>query len=239
MISIRKSVFLEFLGSVLAVAKEAPVDLTPNSLTIRTMNVERTTGVISELPKDVCIDFSVEKEEEIALDISSMYQTINSLWWNPVMRLRVDENKLVVDAEKIKFKYSLLAPYLVQKLPKIKEEEYPATVQIDTEDLRKFLKSLPTKAPELRISVEDSKFILQAEDSENNIEARAEITDGEISGENVRTKINRSYIDGILRYVKKGPMTIHLHGENPLKIECKIIEEMVPVTYFIAPIYEV
>jgi len=239
MISVRKSVFLEFLGSILAVVKEAPIDLTPNSLVVHGMNLERTVGVRSGLPKDICINFTVENEEEIALDVGNIYSTLNSLWWNPVLSIKKEENKLLIDAERIKFKYSLLAPYLVQKLPNIKEDEYPASVQIDVDTFRKFMKSLPSKVPELRMSVEDSKFILQAEDTDNNIEAQAEITEGKINGERVQTKINRSYIDGILRYVKKGPMTIYLHAENPLKIECRIVEEMVPVTYYIAPIYEV
>ena len=81
MLSVRKSVFLEFLGSILAVVKEAPVDLTPNSLVVHGMNLERTVGVRSKLPKDICINFTVEEEEEIALDVGNIYSTLNSLWW--------------------------------------------------------------------------------------------------------------------------------------------------------------
>ncbi|HHN81437.1 MAG TPA: proliferating cell nuclear antigen (pcna) [Methanomicrobia archaeon] len=209
---------ISVIGSII---EEAPLKLTPDGLTLRAMDPSHISLIDLELPKDQFIEYSIDQERVVGIDVDEMSRVMGRSKPTDIMIIRADEdaNKLFitfVGESKRRFGLPIID---TPEQSKLKMPNFPtsAIVGIDASVFKDGIKDASIVADHITLEAMEGAFVMRAEGDIGDIESNIEedtLVEFKLQ-EPCKSTFNLSYLADVSGSIT-GPITLELGGDSPL-----------------------
>ncbi|MEK6981337.1 MAG: proliferating cell nuclear antigen (pcna) [Candidatus Micrarchaeota archaeon] len=227
------------IDSIASLVEEGVFEVKKDGLQLKAMDPSQISMVSFTMPKSAFVEYSVEEETKLGLDISQFVNILARGKKGEKAELTLEEGRLVVkfftDKRKRTFKVPILD--IGSGLSKELKIDYANYARINADALKEALKDAKLVSSHVRLILEPNAFIVDVKGEGGDV--RAEFEKGDEVSEiqtAVQTKATfpLQYLEDIVKAASgSSPVTINLETDRPLKVEYDI--EKAKVVYYLAP----
>ena len=230
----------ESISVISELVNEARFKIGPDGIELVAMDPANVAMVIFKLLSSCFVEYDVNKEFKIAIDLSRLKQVLRRTKPNDVLSLDIEEDKLKIQLKSNTTRvFSLPIIELEEKEQKIPQLSFPVTIKTKSEVLSSAIEDAGIVAESVSFIVEPNKFSLQAEGDLNK--AIIDMKQGEEtnivsdSKEKIKSKYSVEYLKKMVNGSKLADkVTIQFNKDYPLKLEYKEIDKVV-ISFVLAP----
>ena len=223
----------ESISVISELVNEARFKIGPDGIELVAMDPANVAMVIFKLLSSCFVEYDVNKEFKIAIDLSRLKQVLRRAKPNDVLSLDIEEDKLKIQLKSNTTRvFSLPIIELEEKEQKIPQLSFPVTIKTKSEVLSSAIEDAGIVAESVSFIVEPNKFSLQAEGDLNK--AIIDMKQGEEtnivsdSKEKIKSKYSVEYLKKMVNGSKLADkVTIQFNKDYPLKLEYKEIDKVV------------
>ncbi|MFH1591232.1 MAG: proliferating cell nuclear antigen (pcna) [archaeon] len=220
---------------------EARFKVTKDAIELVAMDPANVAMVIFKLLSSAFTEYQIEKDTEIAINMSNLKQILRRVGSNDTVILELaDGNKLkIVMKSGTTRTFHIPLIELEDKVQKIPALEFPITVETSSSTLSDAVEDADIVAESLTFGVEPGKFTVEAEGDLNK--ASIELVEDNVT--KVKTKgtdkIKARYsIEYLKKMISGGKLAdrvlINFSTDYPLKLEYKAMDKLL-LTFILAP----
>lgn len=218
---------------------EAKFTVTKEALEMVAMDPANVAMVIFKLLASTFTEFNVEKEENIAINLSNLKQVLRRAKSNDMVTLESAEGKL-----KIQFKsdtvrtFSIPLIELEDKEQRVPELKFPVTITTPSSVLSEAVSDVDVVAESVTMVGDDQKLVVSAEGDLSK--AKIEINAGEETQiksptEKTKAKYSIEYLKKMIDGAKLADkVSIQFNSDYPLKLEYKTVDKVM-LSFILAP----
>jgi len=230
----------ESISVISELVNEARFKIGPDGIELVAMDPANVAMVIFKLLSSCFVEYDVNKEFKIAIDLSRLKQVLRRTKPNDVLSLDIEEDKLKIQLKSNTTRvFSLPIIELEEKEQKIPQLSFPVTIKTKSEVLSSAIEDAGIVAESVSFIAEPNKFSLQAEGDLNK--ATIDMKQGEEtnivsdSKEKIKSKYSVEYLKKMVNGSKLADkVTIQFNKDYPLKLEYKEIDKVV-ISFVLAP----
>lgn len=230
----------ESISVISELVNEARFKIGPDGIELVAMDPANVAMVIFKLLSSCFVEYDVNKEFKIAIDLSRLKQVLRRTKPNDVLSLDIEEDKLKIQLKSNTTRvFSLPIIELEEKEQKIPQLSFPVTIKTKSEVLSSAIEDAGIVAESVSFIAEPNKFSLQAEGDLNK--AIIDMKQGEEtnivsdSKEKIKSKYSVEYLKKMVNGSKLADkVTIQFNKDYPLKLEYKEIDKVV-ISFVLAP----
>jgi len=230
----------ESISVISELVNEARFKIGPDGIELVAMDPANVAMVIFKLLSSCFVEYDVNKEFKIAIDLSRLKQVLRRTKPNDVLSLDIEEDKLKIQLKSNTTRvFSLPIIELEEKEQKIPQLSFPVTIKTKSEVLSSAIEDADIVAESVNFIAEPNKFSLQAEGDLNK--ATIDMKQGEEtnivsdSKEKIKSKYSVEYLKKMVNGSKLADkVTIQFNKDYPLKLEYKEIDKVV-ISFVLAP----
>ncbi|MHC1599124.1 MAG: proliferating cell nuclear antigen (pcna) [Candidatus Methanofastidiosia archaeon] len=209
---------ISIIGSII---EEAPLKFTAEALTLRAMDPSHISLIDLELPKDQFIEYSIDNERVIGIDVDEMARVMSRSKPTDIMIIKADEdaNKIFitfVGESKRRFGLPIID---TPEQSQLKLPDFPTSsiVGIDASLFKDGIKDASIVADHITLETTEEAFIMGAEGDIGDIETKIEkdsLVEFKLQ-ETCRATFNLSYLADVSSSIT-GPITLELGLDAPI-----------------------
>ena len=232
--------FKASIDAITSLVEEGVFEITKAGIYLKAMDPSQISMVSFSMPKEAFVEFNVEEERKIGLDIEQLSSVLARGGRGEKVELGAEDGRFVVRFVGEKKKRTFKIPILdigegMQKEPKI---EYKNLVKITAEAFREVLKDAKLVSSHIKLSLTPAEFVAEVKGDSGDARAEFEKDSADIAelkaGADAKATFPLQYLEDI---TKASPgnevVTIFIETDRPLKIEYKILGAS--VKYYLAP----
>ena len=221
---------------------EGRFKITKDAIELIAMDPANVAMVIFRLLSSAFVEYSIDKETEIAVNLSSMKQILRRAKSSDTLVMELQENKLIMQLRGNTTRtFSLPLLELEEGTQKVPDLKFPLMIETSNELLNSSIEDADVVGESVNFIVEGKKFLISSKGDLSNAEII--IKEGDV------TKITTDTQDTIkakysIEYLKKmiggskvagdGKVLVQFNKDYPLKIEYKTINR-VQLSFILAP----
>ena len=219
---------------------ESRIKITPNAIELIAMDPANVAMVIFKLLSSAFVEYKVEKEVEIAINLSNLKQVLRRAKPDDTLTLDLsEEGKLnVILKGKTTRTFSLATIEIEEKEQKVPDLKFPVTIETTSTILGDAIGDVDIVAESVSFIVEGKKFIIRAEGdlSKANIEIDADKeTTIKADADGVKAKYSIEYLKKMINGGKlANKVKIQFNKDYPLKLEYTEVDKVM-LSFILAP----
>ncbi|MFC1801091.1 proliferating cell nuclear antigen (pcna) [Nanoarchaeota archaeon] len=218
---------------------EAKFSVTQQGLELVAMDPANVAMVIFKLLAPTFVEYQVEKDQEIAINLSNLKQVLRRAKSNDIVILEIEEGKL-----KIQFKgdsvrtFSIPIIELEEKEQRIPDLQFPITIETSSSVLAEAVSDVDVVAESVSFLGDANRLMISAEGDLSK--AKIEISAGEDTQiKSTMDKIKAKYSIEYLKKMMDGAklanrVSIYFNNDYPLKLEYKTVDRVM-LSFILAP----
>lgn len=211
-----------------------------NAVELVAMDPANVAMVIYKLLSSSFVEYKVENETEIAINLTSLKQVLKRAKPSDMISLELEENKLKVLLKGVTTRtFFLPIIELEESSQKVPELKFPVTIQMQSAMLVDAIEDVDIVAESVSFSAERSKLVISAEGDLSK--AKIEIAEddqtkilSDAAGV-VKSKYSIEYLKKMIQGAKiADDVTVQFSKDYPLKLEFKAMNK-VQLAFILAP----
>lgn len=211
-----------------------------NAIELVAMDPANVAMVIFKLLSSSFVEYKVEQETEIAINLTSLKQVLKRAKPSDMISLEMEENKLKILLKGVTTRtFYLPIIELEENSQKIPELKFPVTIHMQSSMLVDAIEDVDIVAESVSFIAEKSKFIVSAEGDLSK--AKIEISEddqtkilSEAAGQ-VKSKYSIEYLKKMIQGAKLADeVSVQFSKDYPLKLEFKSMNK-VQLAFILAP----
>ncbi|MBN2567081.1 proliferating cell nuclear antigen (pcna) [Candidatus Woesearchaeota archaeon] len=230
----------ESISIISELVNEARIKVTGSAIELVAMDPANVAMVIFKLLSSSFVEYKVEKDQEIAINLSNLKQILRRAKPNDVLSLEVVENKLKVTLKSGTVRtFSLPIIDIEEREQKIPSLTFPVDIQMPSSVLLEAVEDADIVAESVSFVAEPKKLVIDAEGDLSK--AQIEIRDNNHTritvegGSEVRSKYSIEYLKKMIQGAKLAEnVSIRFNKDYPLKIDFTEVDK-VSLSFILAP----
>ena len=220
---------------------EGRFKITPNAIELVAMDPANVAMVIFKLFSSAFTEYKVDKEVEIAINLSNLKQILRRAGPNDMLSLELDpQNKLRIQLKGDSVRtFNLPLIELEEKQQKIPDLSFPITIETASSVLNSAVEDADIVSESITLSAEPKRFTVLAEGDLS--QAHIDIPEGKTTKikttgtEKVKAKYSIEYLKKMISASKiSDNVTIQFNKDYPLKLEYKAVDRVL-LSFILAP----
>lgn len=220
---------------------EACFKVKPDAIELVAMDPANVAMVIFKLLSSTFIEYNVENEVEIAINLNNLKQILRRAKPNDMLTMEMsDGNKLKITLKGNTTRtFSLPIIELDEREQKVPELSFPVSVKLSTDMFNEAIEDVDIVAESVNFIAESNKFTVEAEGDLSK--AKIEIVAGDNatitsdSADKIKAKYSIEYLKKMIGGSKLAPeVTLHFNKDYPLKLEYKAVDKLL-LSFILAP----
>lgn len=220
---------------------EARFKITKNGIELIAMDPANVAMVIFKLFSSCFVDFKLEHEEEIALNLTNLRQILKRAKPNDMLTLELEgTSKLVIrlkSATTRTFKIPIID--IDEKEQRVPELNFAITVKMPSAIFNEAIEDVDVVAESVSLVGEPKKFTIKAEgdlsDVKIELEPGEEVKINTDSEDPVKAKFSIEYLKKMISASKlSNNMILYFNTNYPLKLEYSVMDK-VQLSFILAP----
>ncbi len=219
---------------------EARLKISKDGIELVAMDPANVAMVIFKLLSSAFTEFSIEKDENLAINLNNLKQILRRAKPNDMVSLELDESKLKIQlrSESVRT-FSIPIIDLEEKEQRIPQLNFPVLVEINSVHLSEAIEDADIVAEAVSFMAEPQKFIIRAEGdlSSVNVEMK-ESSDTKVTlegKEKIKAKYSVEYLKKMMQGAKLADkVKVQFNRDYPLKIEYNTIDKVL-LSFILAP----
>ncbi len=220
---------------------EARFKITTNAIELIAMDPANVAMVIFKLLSSAFVEYQLEKEMEIAINLSNFKQIMKRVKPNDLLTLEVTaKNKLQITlAGNTKRTFSLPIIDLEEREQRIPDLQFPIIVSCPSDVLNDAIGDVDIVGESVSFAVDNGKFIISAEGDLTDATIAIEESENLKIITETKDKIKAKYSIEYLKKMIEGSkiasnVKIQFNKDYPLKLEYKSVDKVM-ITFILAP----
>jgi len=231
----------ESINIISDLVNEARFKITPDAIELVAMDPANVAMVIFKLLSSSFTEYNVNKDIEIAINLTNLRQILRRASPSDMLSLELDpENKLKIRLKGTSTRtFSLPLIDIEEKEQKIPDLKFPVKIQTTAQILNDAIEDADIVAESVSFLAEPKKFTVHAEGDLN--QARIDIKEGEgtkidINGsEKINAKYSIEYLKKMINGAKIADnVIIQFNKDYPLKLDYKTVDKVM-LSFILAP----
>ena len=221
---------------------EGRFKITKDAIELIAMDPANVAMVIFRLLSSSFVEYKIEKETEIAVNLSNMKQILRRTKANDTLVMELKENKLIMQLRGNTTRtFSLPLLDLESTNQKIPDLKFPLIIETNSELLNEAIEDADVVGESVNFIVEGKKFIISSKGDLSN--AEIVIKEGDNTKitidtqDTIRAKYSIEYLKKMVGGAKlagDGKVLIQFNKDYPLKVEYKTLNK-VQIAFILAP----
>ncbi len=230
----------ESITVISELVNEARLKVTKEAVEIIAMDPANVAMVIFKLLNSSFVEYKVDKEESIAINLSNLKQILRRAKPTDIVSIELEQGKLKIQlkGENIRTFFMPLIEF-EEKEQKIPDLKFPVNVQTTSLLFSEVIEDADTVAESVILSIEKDKLNVYAGDglSRAHIEIKADDNTKIVneSKDKVQAKYSIEYLKKMIGGSKlANSVTLQFSKDYPLKVDYKAIDRMA-LSFILAP----
>ncbi len=217
---------------------EGTFKITKEGIELVAMDPANVAMVIFKLLSSSFVEYDLEKEVELAINLNSLKQVLRRVGGNEILTLELKDNRLRVEFKsRTKRTFELPIIDMEEKEQKVPNLEFPVTVAIDSSVLNQAIEDADVVAESVSLVAEPGKFSVVAEGDLSR--ASLEIEGSEDAKIVAETKVKAKYSIEYLKKIIAGSkisdkVVIMFNKDYPLRVDYKVLNK-IDLGFILAP----
>jgi len=236
---IEKKILKEAIETIVPVTDEACLQITNEGLNLKAVDPASVAFCDFSLQKNAFEQYTIDEPKTVGMNFAKLLDMI-SVGGKEEVELKMDGmDKLKIKNGSLSYALSLPDADTLRKEPNIPELEFPASVEIGTDDLKRAIRAAKELGDAIVFGVEQDNFYIEAENEMDKVrmqlskEQLVSLTAGE---QPVVSQFSTDYLSDISKgFGSVESVKIGLGKDHPLKIGFEIAEGLGKVSYLVAP----
>ncbi|MBU0756985.1 MAG: proliferating cell nuclear antigen (pcna) [Nanoarchaeota archaeon] len=233
-------IFKDSVSIISDLVTEAQFKITKDSIDLVAMDPANVAMVIFKLLSSAFTEYSVEKEQKIALNLNNLKQILRRTGANDILTMELHENKFKLTLKSNTTRtFFLPIIELEEREQKIPELNFPVSIETNSSILNEAIEDVDIVAESVSFIAEKGKFIVSAEGDLS--QARIEIVSDDDTDiktdtpDTVKAKYSIEYLKKMIQGSKLSPKAvINFNKDYPLKLNYSVVDKMV-MSFILAP----
>jgi proliferating cell nuclear antigen len=229
------------IAIVSELVNEARFKITKDAIELVAMDPANVAMVVYKMLSSAFTEYKVEKDTEIAINMSNLKQILRRVGTNDILTLEVaDSNKLKITMKATTTRtFQIPLIELEEKEQKVPSLKFAASVETASDILNDAVEDADIVAESLTFGVDSGKFVVEAEGDMNKavIELAGD-KDTKITSEGkekVKARYSIEYLKKMIAAGKLDPKaSIQFSNDYPLKLEYKVVDKLL-LSFILAP----
>ena len=231
----------ESISIISDLVNEARFKITPNAIELVAMDPANVAMVVFKLLSSTFTEYDVNKDTEIAINLSNLKQVLRRASPKDMLTLELDDgNRLKVTLKSNTTRtFNLPIIELEEKEQKVPDLKFPVTIKTSSSILNEAIADVDVVGESVAFIAEPKKFTLHAEGDLN--QAKIDIKEDDEtkistnSDEKVRAKYSIEYLKKMINGSKlSDDVVIQFNKDYPLKLEYKTVDKVM-LSFILAP----
>ena len=232
--------FKDSVSIIYDLVSEAQFKITKDSIYLVAMDPANVAMIIFKLLSSSFTEYSVEKEQKIALNLNNLKQILRRTGPNDVMIMEMHDNKFKITLKSNTTRtFYLPIIDLEEREQKVPELNFPVSIETNASILNEAIEDVDIVAESVSFIAQKDKLTISAEGdlSKANIEIKSdEETDIKSDTENIiKAKYSIEYLKKMIQGGKLAPkVTINFNRDYPLKLNYVVMNKLM-MSFILAP----
>ena len=231
----------ESISIISDLVNEARFKITPNAIELVAMDPANVAMVIFKLLSSTFTEYDVNKDIEIAINLSNLKQVMRRISPKDMMTLEMSaDNRLKIELKSNNVRtFNLPLIELEEKEQKVPDLKFPITIKTSSSILNEAIADVDIVGESVAFIAEPKKFTLQAEGDLN--QAKIEIKEDDNtkvstnSDAQVKAKYSIEYLKKMINGSKlSDDVVVQFNKDYPLKLEYKAVDKVM-LSFILAP----
>ena len=231
----------ESISIISDLVNEARFKVTSNAIELVAMDPANVAMVIFNLLSSSFTEYDVQKDTEIAINLSNLKQVLRRASSRDMLTIELDhENRLKIQLKSSTIRtFNLPIIEIEDKEQKVPDLKFPVTIKTSSSILNEAIADADVVGESVSFIAEPKKLTLQAEGDLN--QAKIEIKEDDltkitISGtEKIKAKYSVEYLKKMINGSKlSDEVIIQFNKDYPLKLEYKSLDKVM-LSFILAP----
>ena len=229
----------ESINALSTLLTEAVFKVTKSGLELRAMDAANVAMADMKLLASAFRTFEVEKDIEIALNLSDLTSILKRSKGTDSVTLELKDNQLLVEMKggtKRSFNLPLLDIKQDQKIPSL---DFPVSIKIKTEAIEDGISDAEIVGDAVILEADPDSFVMRAEGNNRKAEVRIEKGNDLLIELKAKDHVKSIFpLDYLKKFIKAAKLckeaTLHLGNEYPMKIDFKVLDK-IQLSFILAP----
>ncbi|MBN2421719.1 proliferating cell nuclear antigen (pcna) [Candidatus Woesearchaeota archaeon] len=232
--------FKDSVSIISDLVSEAQFKITKDSIDLVAMDPANVAMVIFKLLGSAFTEYSVEKEQKIALNLNNLKQILRRSGANDILTMELHENKFKLTLKSNTTRtFFLPIIELEEKEQKIPELNFPVTITTNVDILNEAIEDADIVAESVSFIAQKDNFIISAEGDLSQVKVEIKQDERtEIKSETeeiVRAKYSIEYLKKMIQGSKLAPnVNINFSKDYPLKLSYQLMNKLM-MNFILAP----
>jgi len=231
----------ESISIISDLVNEARFKITPNAIELVAMDPANVAMVIFKLLSSTFTEYDVNKDIEIAINLSNLKQVLRRASPKDMLTLEMSaDNRLKIELKSNNVRtFNLPLIELEEKEQKVPDLKFPITIKTSSSTLNEAIADVDIVGESVAFIAEPKKFTLQAEGDLN--QAKIEIKEDDNtkvstnSDAQVKAKYSIEYLKKMINGSKlSDDVVVQFNKDYPLKLEYKAVDKVM-LSFILAP----
>jgi len=231
----------ESISIISDLVNEARFKITPNAIELVAMDPANVAMVIFKLLSSTFTEYDVNKDIEIAINLSNLKQVLRRASPKDMLTLEMSaDNRLKIELKSNNVRtFNLPLIELEEKEQKVPDLKFPITIKTSSSILNEAIADVDIVGESVAFIAEPKKFTLQAEGDLN--QAKIEIKEDDNtkvstnSDAQVKAKYSIEYLKKMINGSKlSDDVVVQFNKDYPLKLEYKAVDKVM-LSFILAP----
>ena len=236
---IEKKVLKEALETIVSVTDEARLQITNDGFSLKAVDTASVAICDFSLHKDAFLQYTIDEPKTIGMDFAKLLDMI-SVGGKEEVELKMDGvDKLKINNGSLSYALSLPDVSSLRKEPNIPELEFPTSVEVGTEDLKRVIRATRELGDAIVFGVEGDNFYIEAENEMDKVRmqlAKEQLVSLVAGEQPVTSKFSTDYLSDIAKgFGSVESVKLGLGKDHPLEIGFGIAGGLGKVKYLVAP----
>ncbi len=230
----------ESISIISDLVNEGRFKITKNSIELVAMDPANVAMVIFKLLSSTFTEYKVEKDTEIAINLSNLKQILRRTGANDMLTLELDpNNKLKIQMKGVTARtFSLPLIDIDEKEQKIPELKFPVNITMPSTILNDSIEDASIVAESVNFIVEPKKLTILSEGDLSEAKTEIKADDNvKINSDidKVKSKYSIEYLKKMINASKISEnVTIYLDKDYPLKLDYRVVDKL-QLAFILAP----
>ncbi len=229
----------ESVSALSNLLSEAVFKVSKSGMELRAMDAANVAMVDMKLLASAFRTFEVDKEIEIAVNLSDLSSILRRSRGTESITLELKDNQLQIELKgstKRTFNIPLLDIKQEQKVPSL---EFPVSIKIKTEAIEDGISDAEIVGDAVSLEADPDSFVMKADGNGRRAELRIEKGNDLIVELKAKDHVKSIFpLDYLKKFVKAAKLskeaTLHLGNEYPMRIDFKVLDK-IQLSFILAP----
>jgi len=231
----------ESISIISELVNEARFKVNKDAIELVAMDPANVAMVIFKLLSSTFTEYDIQKDVEIAINLSNLKQIMRRAKPNDMLTLELDStNKLKIQLKGNNTRtFNLPIIELDEKEQKIPELKFPVSIKLPSSILNDAVEDVDVVAESVSFLAEPSQFTIHAEGDLS--QAKVEMKEGDgvkidsEGSDNIKAKYSIEYLKKMINGSKiADEVSIYFSNDYPLKLEYKTVDKVM-LSFILAP----